>query len=261
MKIKKPKVTRFKRVKPGQIRITPVDNRFYNDVPYLNSKTNFPLWFRALHKGHGSLRSCSGVSDFLETGFTIPAWTTFTFKPNTQKGIWEGGADGMNPPVSDFFPIGAFQYHQTGQCPMTDARKLEKMSYPKLLTPWRIQTAPGWSCLFLPVLYEENPNYSVLPAVINTDYYQIANVVLNIKTDSEFTIRQGTPLVHVIPIQRKNDIRHIEHLDESLFKYASSSMYLTGGVVPNGGTGIAYRKAGKVVDSALEKEKKWWKRK
>lgn len=257
MKIEKIDINKIRKVKPGNLRVTVVDNRFYNDAPYVNAKTQLPQWFRRVHKGEGSVRSCSGISDFLEFGITIPAWTTFKFVPNVARGVWEIRADQFNPPI-DYQMASGFHFEQTGSCPMTEARKIEKMSYPKLITPWRIQTAPGWSSMFLPVLYEEQTEYSVLPSIVNTDYYQMANIVLNIKTDSEFTIKQGTPLAHVIPIERKNDIRHIDYVDESFFRYASSSMYLTGGVVPSSGTGIAYRKAAKVVDASLEKKSKWW---
>jgi hypothetical protein len=89
----------------------------------------------------------------------------------------------------------------------------------------------------------------------------MANIVLNVKTDSEFVIRQGTPLAHVIPVQRKNDITEIECIDESFYKYASSGMYMTGGNVPNDGTGLAYRKAEKIVESHLKSStKKWFKK-
>ena len=261
MKIEKLDVNKLKKVKPGHLRITTIDNRFFNDAPYVNSKTRLPQWFRRVHRGDGSIRSCPGVSDFLELGVTIPAWTTFKFVPNHSRGFWEVRADQFNPPV-DYPMASGFPYEQTGKCPMTDARKIEKMSYPKLITPWRIQTAPGWSCVFLPVIYEENPLYGVLPSVVATDFYQMANIVLNVKTDSEFTIKQGTPLVHVIPIERRRDFKEIEYVDESFFKYASSNMYMRGGVVASEGeTGIAYRRAEKFVDSTLESSKrKWWKR-
>lgn len=258
-RIKTLKLNKIKKVKPGQVRITPVDNRFYNDVPYINSKTALPSWFRRTQKGGMSVRSCSGISDYLELGLTIPAWTSFKFTPNISAGVWEITADALNPPI-DYVPASGFIFSQTGSCPMTDARKIEKMSYPKLHSPWRIQTAPGWSSLLLPIHYEENENYSILPAIVNTDYYQIVNIVLNVKTDREFVIRQGTPLAHIIPMQRKHDFKSIEQIDESFFKYASTNMYMTGGTVPAaGGTGIAYRKATKVVDAGLD-AKKFWKR-
>lgn len=255
MKVNKIDINKIKRVKPGHIRVTPVDNRFYNDAPFLNTKTNLPSWFRRIHRGNNSVRSCSGISDFLEFGITIPAWTNFKFRPNVAAGSWEVLSDGMNPPI-DYPHASGFVFSQTGSCPMTQLRKIEQMSYPKLITPWRLQTAPGWSSLMLPVLYEENTNYSVLPAIINTDFYQIMNIVLNIKTDSEFTIKQGTPLVHLIPVQRKNNFHTIESVDESFFKYASSNMYMNGAIVPSGGSGVAYRKATKFVDSSVDLKKK-----
>ena len=261
MKIHSFNINKIKKVKPGHLRVTAIDNRFYNDAPFVNSKKNLPQWFRSIHKGDFSVRSCSGISDFLEFGFTIPAWTSFKFTPNINTKAWECTAGALNPNNQPFQMADGFPFHQTGQCPMTGVRKLETMSYPKLITPWRMQTAPGWSCLILPILYEENPNYSVLPAIVNTDYYQIMNIVLNVKTDSEFSIKQGTPLAHVIPIQRKTNVRELEFIDETFFKYASSGMYLTGGISPSEGTGIAYRKAARVVDAALEEEKKKWFRK
>lgn len=264
MKIKTININRLKRVKPGELRITPIDNRFYSNAPFINSKTNLPQWFRRVHKGDGSIRACSGVSDFLEFGITIPAWSNLKFKPLTEIGIWEIDVDQFNPPLN-YIPSGGFHFGQTGSCPMTEARKIEKMSYPKIHTPWRIQTAPGWSCLMIPAYYEENANFSILPAIVNTDYYQIMNIVFNVKTDSEFTVKQGTPLVHIIPIQRKTNVRHIDFIDESFFKYASSNAYMTGGTVPhNGGTGIAYRKAVRVVDETLKensiRKKLWFKK-
>lgn len=261
MKIKFLNINKIKKVKPGTVRITPIDNRFYNDVPFVNSKKTLPLWFRSIHKGNMSVRSCSGISDFLEIGMTIPAWTSFKFVPNVELGAWDCVAGALNPNIADGFQmVHSFPFHQTGSCPMTQIRDIEKMSYPKLITPWRIQTAPGWSVLILPIMYEENTEYSVLPAIVNTDYYQIVNIVLNIKTSQEFTIKQGTPLAHIIPVQRKNDINKIEYIDESFYKYASSGAYLTGGISPSSGTGIAYRKAAKVVDNYLQSEKKWFKK-
>lgn len=256
MKIRNINLNRVKKVKPGEVRITPVDNRFYSDAPYINTKSKLPQWFRSVPKGDFSVRSCSGISDFLELGITVPAWTNFKFRPNIDAGVWEVSADPFNPAI-DYLPVGGFHFSQTGHCPMTDARKIEKMSYPKLHTPWRIQTAPGWSCLMLPMYFEENDDFSILPAVVNTDYYQIANIVLNVKTDKEFSIRQGTPLVQLVPVERKKFIKKIDFIDESFFKYASSNMYMTGGTAPvNGGTGIAYRKAAKIVDSSLAKKRK-----
>ena len=261
MKIKKIDINKVKKVKPGEIRITPIDNRFYSNAPYINSKSNLPDWFRRIQKGSMSLRSCSGVSDFLELGITITAWSNFRFIPRPEHNVWDVHVDPFNPAIDyGYKPAGGFIFEQTGLCPMTSIRKIEKMSYPKLITPWRIQTAPGWSTLMLPIYYEENENYSILPAVVNTDYYQIANVVFNVKTDSEFVVRQGTPLVQLIPLQRKNDFKKIHFADESFFKYASSNMYMTGGTIPeNSSTGLAYRRATKLVDDALEKKKnKWW---
>lgn len=251
---------KLKRVKPGHIRVTPIDNRFLATSPYVNSLQNLPEWFRRIPKGKSSVRACAGISDFLSTGFTIPAWTNFTFKPFPEHKEWAVAADPMNPSL-DMQYASSFSFDQTGSCPMTESRQLEKMSYPKLITPWRIQTAPGWSCIFIPHFYESNQDFEILPSLVHTDFYQIANIVINPKTNTEFSIKYGTPLAHVIPFKRNGDIENIDFMDESFYKYASSNMYMMGAVGPVSGTGIAYRKAVRFVDSVLEKECRFWKKK
>lgn len=252
---------KLKKVKPGHVRVTPLDNRYMSSAPYVNDLTNLPEWFRRIPKGKGSVRACVGITDFLGTGFTIPAWTNFSFKPRADMNEWEMRADNMNPGI-EYPMLGLFGYEQTGECPMTRQRELEKMPYPKLITPWRIQTAPGWSCLMLPILYDQPSEYTILPAVIHTDFYQIMNVVVNPLTGSDFSIKYGTPLVHIIPFKRDSDITKIDFEDESFFKYASSNMYLTGGIGPASGTGAAYRRAVRVVDSSIaESKNRIWQRK
>ena len=254
-KMKKIKnILKLKKVKPGSVRITPMDNRFMASAPYVNGGQTLPQWFKHIHKGHGSVRSCAGVSDYLGAGITIPAWTNFYFAPNIEQSVWAISADNMNPPI-DFQWASNFAFTQTGKCPMTDSRKIEKMSYPKLVTPWRIQTAPGWSSLILPVNYEENQDYSILPAIVHTDFYQVVNIVLNVKTNTEFSIKYQTPLVQIIPFKRDSDINEIEFMDESFFKYASTNMYMTGGIGPKNATGLAYRKAVRLFDSILGNKK------
>ena len=240
------------KVKPGVIRFTPVDNRLMESPPTVNSISQPPQWFRQIGKHPGSLRKCAGTIDFLSAGVTLPAWTNFRFRPDGN-GTWEHGADEFSPEAG-IANISGFGYESTGECPMTGVRKLETGQYPKIVNPWRFETAPGWSTMILPVYWEPNENYTVVPAVVHTDFYHLANVVLNITTDRAFGIKHGTPLVQLVPFKRNSDFEKIDFNDESYFKYVSTTGFGMGHVAPFDGTAAPYRRERIRVDKELERE-------
>lgn len=239
------------KVKPGEILFIPQDNRLLESAPFENSVSSLPLWFRKIGKQPGSLRRCAGTMDLLAAGVTLPAWTNFRFRPNTERTEWEHGAD-------DFFPsanissISGFSFDSTGKCPMTDIRKIETGQYPKLVNPWRMKTAPGWSTLMIPVYWEPNENYSVVPAIVNTDIYHLMNVVINITGDSAFEIPFNTPLAQLIPFKRDGDFQKIIFGDESDFKYYSTSGFGMGHISPHQNTSALYRRFSIKFDKSLK---------
>jgi hypothetical protein len=127
------------------------------------------------------------------------------FRPSINGKMWEVKFDLTNE-VGDF-GIEGFSYDQTGECPVSQIRKLPQANYVKVINPWLIKTAPGWSCLFLPTLWDPNPNYTMLPAIVNTDYYHNAHMVMNILTDEPFELEAGKAIWHVIPFKREKDIK------------------------------------------------------
>jgi hypothetical protein len=242
-------------LKPGEIRVTPLDNRLNEMPPFINSVETQPAWFKRIHKNPGSLRRCAGINDFFNIGVTIPAWTNFDFRPG-EHGEWEtrGANFGFQIGETDISKIDAFPFASTGECPVTAVRSagLTESQYPKLVNPWRVETAPGWSVLMLPVLWEPNNNYDVLPAVVHTDFYHTANIVLNIKGDSPFSIKWGTPLVQLVPFERKTNIDKLMIADESDFKHVASVGFGTGHIMPIEGTAAPYRRQRIKIDKDLE---------
>jgi hypothetical protein len=246
------------KLKPGEVRVTPLDNRLNEMPPFVNSVETQPSWFKRIHKNPGSLRRCAGINDYFNIGLTIPSWTNFDFRPGDH-GSWEtrGANFGFQIGETDISKIDSFPYVATGECPITSVRneKLKEAQYPKLVNPWRIETAPGWSTLMLPVLWEPNNNYDVLPAVIHTDFYHTANIVLNIKGDSPFSIKWGTPLVQLIPFERKINIDKLIIADENDFKYVASVGFGSGHITPLEGTAAPYRRQRIVTDKQLSVKK------
>lgn len=251
-------IVKKQRLKPGEIKMFPVDNRLNEMPPFINSVEKYPSWFLRVHKNKGSLRRCAGINDYYNTGVTLPCWTTFNFRPGSD-GNWEsrGAGFGFNHMETDISKIDGFPFESTGECPISSIRAsgMEHAQYPKLVNPWRVQTAPGWSVLLLPVMWEPNKNYDVLPAVVHADFYHTMNIVLNIKTDSPFTIKWGTPLAHLIPFERKTNVNNLIIGDEHEFKYVAATGFGMGHITPIDGTAAPYRRQRVIIDKQLSLEK------
>jgi len=225
--------------KPNELFAAPLDNRLWHPKLAIRaSRTKTPEWFKQLPQGDATLKRCYGVADYLRTGYVVPLWATLDVRVPISKldQRWDARFD---IPNSELFKTGTvdeedmryffsyeslrknqFPNHQTGtECPVSK-KKPRESSYLKLLTPWMVRTAPGWSSLFLPAIWEPNPNYEVMGAVIHTDYYPNANLVINILTDKPFRIPEGTIMQHIIPFKRDASILDTEVIkgDETAHK-------------------------------------------
>jgi len=238
------------KVSEGQVLIAPITDLLYDEpVMPVNNTRSWPDWWKEIESKDGSLRRCAGVADYISQGFTITMWSDLDFRPSVDHNYWESRFDVSHDHP---FQVQSFDYGQTGSCPVTKVRKLEKANYIKMINPWLFKTAPGWSCLFLPVSWEPNPNFTLLPSMVNTDYYHHANIVMNILTDEPFKIRQGTPLQHVIPIPRTKALEILwasqdayHHMDQKGFGSAFMPINMKG----------KYKKAQRAADSQKPEKK------
>jgi hypothetical protein len=258
------------KVPEGKIIIVPWDNRLLELPPYTNDKAPLPQWIKDAPTTQGSIRRCAATMDFVSSGITIPAWTNFRFNKIEGEDSWGFSCDqfdGHGTNGFEHFTNQPFAFEQTGSCPMTKVRAMENVGYPKLVNPFRIITAPGWSTMILPVLYEPSPHYSVLPGIVNTDYYHESNCVLNLIGKESFTIPWGAPLMHLIPVKRSTMAHSVEFLDESAFKYVIGRGFGSGALKPTGNgwsSSRLYRSYRFRRDAELaedSKKTKWWKTK
>lgn len=237
-----------KSVKPGEVLLIPMDNRLLEDVkPYKAGGKNLPNWFKAAPKD--GIRRCAGVLEYLNMGFIIPAWTDFSFVPRPELGGWDVSI-GQMPFSLVPFESQPFPASTTGECPMSRVRGIESSPYPKLVNPYSIVTAKGWSSIITGIPYEPNNNYDVVPALVHTDYYHQMNVVLNLKGTEPFVIRYGEPLVQIFPFFRSGDTESIKFGSEDDFKYVYGRGVSDGPARLTGeGIGLGYRKNRKTNDA------------
>ena len=229
--------------KRGEVVIIPNDNRLMEFAPF--PATHLPEWWAELPKGNNTIRRCQGTYDFISAGFVIPLWTDVTIRPAANGRDVEfrcpSLSDGQEYQIQHFFASA------TEGCPMKNNRLLPDAVYPKIVSPWRYTTPKGVSLMALPLMHEPNPNYSIIPGIVHTDYYSQVHIVLNVLTDKEFTIPAGTPIQHMIPFKRSEDTKRIVMGNESMHRFVAQTGLGRGGLVQEEGH-VYYRKMQKKLE-------------
>lgn len=213
--------------KRGEVIIVPQDNRLMEFAPYLSTK--LPDWWSSLPKEQGSIRRCQGTYDFISAGLIMPLWTDVTVRPDSSGKRLEYRCPSLVGATE--YQIQNFQAESTRGCPMENMRAMRDAQYPKLVSPWRFRTAKGVSLMVLPLFYNDNPNYSVVPGVVHTDSYSQIHIVINVLTDKEFTIPAGTPMQQMIPFKRTEDAKRLIFGNDKMFKFWAQTGLGTGGLV------------------------------
>jgi len=243
--------------KRGEVAIVPMDNRVFEFLPYVGMNS-LPEWWKNLNKGKGSIRRCQGTYDYVTNGFILPLWTNLTVRPNANGTQYETKMDHIDPMFR--FSVEGFNAESAKGCPIEHHKSLEEGQYIKLVTPWRFITPKNVSIMTLPVLFEPDPRYSVVPGIVHTDFYHQINVVINVHTTEEFTIPAGTPILHMIPIKRNENTKNILWGNESMYKFVAHSGLGENGLVYDDKSTI-YRKLQRRSDQDFEEEKgnkKWF---
>lgn len=230
--------------KPGQLYAVPMDNVLWHaKTAITESKVALPSWYRDLERNQDAgLRHCSGLIDYLRVGYNLPLWGHLDIRPPLAmgSGLWDARFDmthsepwkteGLSMDDTSNWPKYLMESHiagnqfgenQTGsQCPVATIKKRKKSTYIKLSNPWLFRTAPGWSSLILPQVWDCSANYRVLSGVVHTDFYHHANLVIDVITDSEFSIAEGTRMIHIVPFKREEVLKNSKVLrgDENAWR-------------------------------------------
>lgn len=145
---------------------------------------------------------CPGMLDYTNLGYIIPAWYPFHIKANKAGTVVIAGQRKkdhkfeVHPSLvarnmDQSIPNGTFNFSGV---------KKEVFICP---SPWKIKGAPGVS-LIATAPYFHNPEYIdnlfVYPGVVDYNGFSTINFVFSVKKECEITIKQGDPLLHVIPI-------------------------------------------------------------
>jgi hypothetical protein len=163
-----------------------------------------------------TVKACPSYPDYFSQGYVLPMWCDTILKYDEDTKTW--GVKVSDPSFSwEIHTSKQFTYYKK---PIYQGNTASIIF--KTISPWKIITPPGVSILQLPVFYEFNSDFSVLPGIIKTDIFHQANhTVLFHSSKKEIYIERGTPFVHYIPFVReksKMNFREITNKDQKRFE-------------------------------------------
>ena len=169
------------------------------DVPVVPAKEYIPDWWKKVERmitslnDKGTVRHCPSFPEYITQGFVVPLWCDLHINIEHEKFEWHT-------------PEGMFTFTSHSDAQFRDwAPKHVKDNTSMVLKPncpSRVKTPPGWSVWQLPMYYEFNPLYEVLPGIIWSDIHHEINQQMLMKKYGEFVIKRGTPLAMYVPYER-----------------------------------------------------------
>ena len=126
-------------------------------LPPVPAREFWPEWFKNQSAGH-TVKTCPGILDVLSYGYIIPLWSDFAVKRGP-------GPDDIEWRIPDNInqAYGPNPQHAATTHP---GQQIEHYPFPadtfhgsfKLINPWMIKTAPGYSCYICEPQYNTHSN-------------------------------------------------------------------------------------------------------
>jgi hypothetical protein len=179
---------------PPEPMIKHLPDWYKNLEAYIGGKKGVPFQ----ETGHSTMKKCIPVLDALSAGYMM--FTQVDFITEYRKGVrhwwWAANAE----PHKDLITNHSIES-------VAGHPKIISDSIPwKMESPWGIRTPKGWSTLFMPPLYQDNPIFEIFTGLVDTDTYRVPvnHPFYLMDEDFEGTIPCGTPLAQIIPVKREN---------------------------------------------------------
>jgi hypothetical protein len=146
---------------------------------------------------------CPGINDMMRRGFIITAPFDFTIKTdNKEKFEWKMPVD---PNTLTNLNLGNYiSYHSKSQLREHTPSRVDSLDIIlKINTYWSLIASDDLIFLQMPVPYPDHDLFSAVLGIIDSDkYYSLIIQIDWHKIGETHTIKAGTPLCQLIPIQR-----------------------------------------------------------
>lgn len=154
--------------------------------------------------GKETFVDCPGMFDYKNTGWILPAWDEFKIYSSEHATMAYTGNESrksnltmpsaMSKDITDGIP------KSHSGCPV---KRLQPLHFS---SPWRIDTEKEISLLLLPPVYHSDIVNEMLiyPGIVDfNSRFGTINVIMSPKREGTFVIKAGTPLLHIIPIEKR----------------------------------------------------------
>lgn len=179
----------------------------YESFPIKKSNEFYPEWLKNTPKEYISgvapsptIKTCEALLQNFKTGLIIPMWSDFKFKAN-ENGYEYKFADQKS----------TLNSHESKQWDkFVDPKTFNHI---KLISPLLLKTKENINWNFTYPFWNSGIqlNYFFPPGILNFKYQHATNINLFIHSKSDFFIKAGDPIVHLIPLTEKN-IKICNHL-------------------------------------------------
>ena len=175
-----------------------------------------------------SIKNCPAVVEYYKYGYVIRLWQDIVVKtsPDGQEYTWKS-ATNTNVFLSKHleqntnFNKEVLHFPKDMYSPWFPRENTLKYLL-QIPTRWCIKLPEGYGALFLPVWYDNEDRFTVIPGLLTSGTVEEINVILQWnKLGTEEVLKAGTPLVKIIPFKLEKDnaiIRQMTEKDAYLFR-------------------------------------------
>lgn len=203
-------------------------------VPVPASKM-IPEWYRkqtgivknadALASGviNATVKKCMPVFDLLTAGYIIVAPCDIHLDATDPEKLSYSIPLAMKQFQSDIFASHAPE--QYDEYPIDQSRYHKTLL--RIMPFWSVSTPPGYSTLFAQPFHRDESDLFAMSAIVDTDtFISEGHLSFLVKKGFKGIIKQGTPLIQIIPFKREDWDSEIVSIDDSAKKLFSQRLNL-----------------------------------
>ena len=215
---------------------------FFAPTVVLSDKENYPEpirkqipdWYKKISGKQNTVKNCRPFLDALSTGYALKLPSDIEIKFNNKDGETVTQCPFASDPkfISEkSLNVGVVNDSVHPRCQLEGSPLLNKnrnQTIQKIIWPWTIKTAPGYSCLFVPPMNNRDDRFEIISGIVDTDEYPMQiNFPYVVNGDKyqylDTVIKKGIVFAQCIPFKRENWKMVIK--DSKLLKKSSDNYW------------------------------------
>jgi hypothetical protein len=187
-------------------------NRFVDNFPFpppISAQETAPSWYKAQPSSFSkegedrnanlTIKKCLPIFDAMTMGYLLLMPVDLYINTKNEQVEWR--VDEEFSSIKDIL----ISWHSSEQVSHYPSKpNIYVNNLLRIMPMWMTKTPEGYSTLFMPPIHQSNIPIKAVEAVIDTDrFLPSSRNVFFLEKDFEGVIKQGTPIVQVIPFKRE----------------------------------------------------------